>query len=164
MLVLGRNIWGTEKILRPSILEQLAWQVTLYQKRVAKRSKLVFRILRSHCCRKLSDFEKFAIRVRVPFISWWRHQMETFSASLALCAGNSPVPVNSPHKGQWRGALIFFFDLRLNKRLSKQPRGWWFEMPSWSLWRQCNVMTVTSQWAPCRHLDCLPSRLFRRTS
>ena len=39
--------------------------------------------------------------------SWWRHQMETFSALLVLCAGNSPVPVNSPHKGQWRGALMF---------------------------------------------------------
>ena len=38
---------------------------------------------------------------------WWRHQMETFSALLAICAGNSPVPVNSPHKGQWRGALMF---------------------------------------------------------
>ena len=33
--------------------------------------------------------------------------MENFSALLALCAGNSPVPVNSPHKGQWRGALMF---------------------------------------------------------
>ena len=32
---------------------------------------------------------------------WWRHQMETFSALLAICAGN-----NSPHKGQWRGALM----------------------------------------------------------
>ena len=40
-------------------------------------------------------------------LSWWRHQMETFSALLALCVGNSPVPVNSPHKGQWRGALMF---------------------------------------------------------
>ena len=37
----------------------------------------------------------------------WRHQMETFFALLALCAGNSPVPVNSPHKCQWRGALMF---------------------------------------------------------
>ena len=37
---------------------------------------------------------------------WWRHQMETFSALLALCARNSPVPVNSPHKGQWRGTLM----------------------------------------------------------
>ena len=42
-------------------------------------------------------------------VAWWRHQMETFSALLALCAGNSPVPVNSPHKGQWRGALMFSF-------------------------------------------------------
>ena len=41
--------------------------------------------------------------------SWWRHQMEAFSALLAICAGNSPVgtPVNSPHKGQWRGSLMF---------------------------------------------------------
>ena len=37
--------------------------------------------------------------------SWWRHQMETCSALLAICAGNSPV--NSPRKGQWRGALMF---------------------------------------------------------
>ena len=31
--------------------------------------------------------------------------METFSTLLAICAGNSPV--NSTHKGQWRGALRF---------------------------------------------------------
>ena len=35
--------------------------------------------------------------------------METFCALLALCAGNSPDPVNSPHKGQWRRALMFSF-------------------------------------------------------
>ena len=33
--------------------------------------------------------------------------METFPALLAICAGNSPVPVNSLYKGQWRGALMF---------------------------------------------------------
>ena len=38
---------------------------------------------------------------------WWRHQMETFSALLALCARNSPVTGESPHKGKWRGTLIF---------------------------------------------------------
>ena len=48
-------------------------------------------------------------------------------------------PVNSPHKGQWRGAFMFLFDLRPNKRLSKQSWGWWFETPSRPLWRQCNV-------------------------
>ena len=40
-------------------------------------------------------------------ISWWRHQMETFSALLAFCAGDSSVLVNFPHKDQWRGALFF---------------------------------------------------------
>ena len=39
--------------------------------------------------------------------TWWHHRMETFSALLAFCAGISPVSVNSPHKGQWRGALMF---------------------------------------------------------
>ena len=39
------------------------------------------------------------------FRTWWRHQMETFSTLLALCVGNSPV--NSPHKGQWCGAMMF---------------------------------------------------------
>ena len=41
------------------------------------------------------------------FRLWWRHQMETFSALLAICVGNSPVPSEFPHKGQWRGALMF---------------------------------------------------------
>ena len=40
-------------------------------------------------------------------LTWWRHQMETFSALLVLCAGIRRSPVNSPHKGQWRGALMF---------------------------------------------------------
>ena len=40
-------------------------------------------------------------------------------------------PVDSPHKGQWRGAWIF----SLICRLSKQSRSRWFETPSRSLWR-----------------------------
>ena len=39
-----------------------------------------------------------------------------------------------------------FFDLRLNKQLSKQPWGWWFETPSWSLWRHCNDAHTTSRY------------------
>ena len=35
-----------------------------------------------------------------------------------------------------------FFDLCLNKWLSKQSWGWWFEMPSRSLSRHCNVKYV----------------------
>ena len=47
-------------------------------------------------------------------------------------------PVNSPHKGQWRGALVFSLMYVLNKRMSKQSWGWRFEMPLRSLWRHCN--------------------------
>ena len=36
-----------------------------------------------------------------------------------------------------------FFDLHLNKRLSKQSRHRWFETPSRSLWSQCNATAVT---------------------
>ena len=34
--------------------------------------------------------------------------------------------------------LWCFFDLRLNKRLSKESWCWWFETTSCSLWRHCN--------------------------
>ena len=40
-------------------------------------------------------------------VSSWNHQMEAFSASLAICEGIHRSPVNSPHKGQWRGSVIF---------------------------------------------------------
>ena len=71
--------------------------------------------------------------------SWWRHQMETFSALLAFCAGNSPVPGEFPTQRPVTWSFDVSFDLRSNKRLSKQSWGWWFETPSRSLWRHCNV-------------------------
>ena len=39
--------------------------------------------------------------------TWWRHQMETFSANWPFVRGVHRWPVNSPRQGQWRGALIF---------------------------------------------------------
>ena len=68
----------------------------------------------------------------------WRHQMETFSALLAICAGNSPVPCEFPAQRPVMQSFDVFFDLRLNKQLSKQSWGWWFEMPSHSLWHHRN--------------------------
>ena len=57
--------------------------------------------------------------------AWWRHQMETFPALLVL-----QRPLNR--------CFDVFFDLRLNKRLSKQSCSWWFEMLPCSLRRHCN--------------------------
>ena len=70
-------------------------------------------------------------------LSWWRHEMEAFSALLAICAGNSPITGQFP--SQVTRSFDVFYDLRLNKRLSKQWWGWWFQTPSHPLWRHCNV-------------------------
>ena len=61
--------------------------------------------------------------------------METFSALLAMCAGNSQVTGEFPTQRPVTRGFDVFCDLRLNKRLSKQWRGWWSETPSRPLWR-----------------------------
>ena len=71
-------------------------------------------------------------------VSWWRHKMETFSALLAFCAGNSQVNGKFPAQRPVTRSFAVFFDLRLNQQLNKQWRRWWFETPSRSLWRHCN--------------------------
>ena len=64
--------------------------------------------------------------------------METFSPLLSLCVGNSLVTGEFPAQRPVMQSFDVFFDLCLNKLLSKQSWGWWFEMPSGSLWHHCN--------------------------
>ena len=60
----------------------------------------------------------------------WRHHMEAFFMSMAICAENSPVTGEFPAQRPVTGCFDVFFDQRLNKRLSKQSWGWWFRLPS----------------------------------
>ena len=53
--------------------------------------------------------------------------------------GNSPVTGEFPSQRSVTRSFDIFFALRLNKRLSKQSWGWWFETLSRSLWRHCNA-------------------------
>ena len=76
------------------------------------------------------------------YSAWWRHQMKTFSVSLAICARNSPVTSEFPSQRPVTWSFEVFFDLRLNKRLSKRSWGWRFEAPSCSLWRHCNELNL----------------------
>ena len=69
---------------------------------------------------------------------WWRLQMETFIVLLALCARNLPVTGEFPSKRPVTRSFDVFFDLSLNKQLSKHSRRWWFETLLCSLWRKCN--------------------------
>ena len=83
-----------------------------------------------------------------PAESWWRHQMETFSALLVLCEGNPPAQRLATR------SFDVFFDLLLNN----QERRRWFETPSCSLWRHCNGLhaaegcyCVTHDWSNIGH-------------
>ena len=75
---------------------------------------------------------------RQGMLAWWRHQMERFSALLAICAGNSPVTGEFATQRPVTRSFDVYFDLRPKERLSKQWWGWWFETLSRSLWRHRN--------------------------
>ena len=90
----------------------------------------------SHSSRKVREVGK-----QFPwksFVSWWRHQMETFSALLAICAGNSPATGEFRAQRPVTRSFDVFCDLYLNKRLRKQSWDWWFETLWRPLWRHCN--------------------------
>ena len=70
---------------------------------------------------------------------------------LAIWAWNSPVPGEFLAQRPVTRSFDVFFDLRLNKRLSKQSSGWWFETLPCPLWRHCNCFCVFIH----GKLDCL---------
>ena len=63
--------------------------------------------------------------------------METFSVLVTFCEGNPSVTGWFPPQRSVTQSFDVFFDLRLNKRLSKQSGR--FETPSRSLWRHRNI-------------------------
>ena len=75
-------------------------------------------------------------------------------------SGNSPVPGEFPAQRPVTRSFDVFFDLRLNKRLSKQSWGWWFDTLSRPLWRHRNVASQSKgllflKWRP-GHLPRVP--------
>ena len=67
------------------------------------------------------------------YVIKWKH----FPRYWPFVRGIHRSPVNSPHKGKWRGALMFpLICVWIN---SKQSWDWWFETLSRLVWRHCNV-------------------------
>ena len=85
--------------------------------------------------------------------------METFSALLAICAGNLPAPGEFPTQRPVTRSFDVYFDLRPNKWLSKQSWGWWFETLSCSLWRHRNARSTWAQ-APVQLTVCWSNSKF----
>ena len=67
--------------------------------------------------------------------------MDIFSALVVICAGNSPVPGEFAAQRPVTRSFDVFFDLYMNKRLSKQPWSRWFETLPRPLWRHSNVVS-----------------------
>ena len=65
--------------------------------------------------------------------------METYSVLMVFVRRIYRSPVKSLTKAR-RWSVYVFFDLHMNKWLSKQSKHRWFETPSLSLWRHCNDM------------------------
>ena len=89
-------------------------------------------------CSLLKRFHDYMIMdtLQVPsLLIWWRHQMETFFALLALCEGNPPVTGGFPTQS------------RVTQ--SKQSRRYWFETPPPSLWRHCKAGLALSHCRAC---------------
>ena len=89
----------------------------------------------------------------------WKH----FPRYWPFVRGIHRSPVNSPHKGQWRGALMFSL-ICVWIRLSKQSWGWWFETLSRPLWRHCNVLPHSDENSNFRITDPLCSVTWSTTS
>ena len=70
----------------------------------------------------------------------WKH----FPCYWPFVRGNSPVTGEFPSQRPVTRIFDVFFDPLLNKRLSKQSWGWWFETPSRSLWHHCRVHAASA--------------------
>ena len=87
----------------------------------------------------------YLLRPTSPCYSMMTSSNGTFSALLAICAGNSPVPGEFPPQMASNVELWCFFDLRPNTRLSKHWWGWWFEQLSSPLWRHRDWLATFSK-------------------
>ena len=99
--------------------------------------------------------------------------IETFATLLALCEWKPPVTSGFLSQRPVTRSFGVSFDVRLNKRLIKQSRRWWFETPLRSLGRHRNTILgiycthrytyhidiawVSNHWK----FDCLLQRLQR---
>ena len=89
-------------------------------------------------------------------LSWKLHMMTSSNGNIFRVTGHLcrefTGPGEFPAQRQVTRSFDVFFDLCLNKRLSKQSWGWWSETLSCPLWRHCNASKVsTNQCVLCRN-------------
>ena len=109
---------------------------------------------------------KDAITQEDIILTWWRHQMETFSALLALCAGKSPVSVELPFT-KAIDAQLWCFLWSLSEIGIKKYNNFNARKSSLNIVYKTATISFVTQWAPWRlksRPDCLLNRLFKGRS
>ena len=90
---------------------------------------------------KTHQFDPWVKDHQQALLSWWRHQMETFSSLLAICAGNSPVTGEFPaQRPVTRSFDVFFY-------ICARINGWVNNGEAGDLRRYCAHYDVTVMWS-----------------
>ena len=93
---------------------------------------------------------------------WWCHQMETFSALLALCEGNHGRWISLRKASDAELWCVLLSTPRLSKRFSKQSRSRWFETPLLLLWHHNNASSPNHCMDQWRHIAKLTKCIFTK--
>ena len=146
------SIWWRHHVLNTCRIQIRQWTHKTYTSPPSANRGMYFVIMKKHVLHECPN------PCLVTDILWWRYQKETCPASLALCAGNSLVTGEFPSQRPMARIFDICFDLRLNKRLSKQSKRRWFETPTRSLSRHCNVYRKTNAAVKARLKDSTTKR------
>ena len=105
--------------------------------------------LGGYCNALMHESNGYRLAMFQPMANWPDDMMTSSNGNMSRVtipfAENSPVTGEFPAQRPVTRSFDVLFDLRLNKRLNKQSRGWWFEMPSHLLRRHCNEL-LNFQW------------------
>ena len=138
----------TDDLIHDDVIKWKALHITspLWEETIDHRSVTVSNALLWCFLRWTSCWEKTA-----PWLSCDTHFINMMTSSNGnifrvtghLC-GEFTGPGEFPAQRPVTRSFDVFCDLSLNKRLSKQSRGWSFETQSHPLWRHCNETCVYS--------------------
>ena len=97
------------------------------------------------CCGKLSfiSFRRSSLALGNMITSLNGNIFRVTGPLLGDFNGHRCIPLTKASDAE---LLFIFFICAFNKRLSKQSWGWWFDTPSRSLWRHCNVNIWFPPW------------------
>ena len=114
-----------------------------------------FHLRKLHLKMSSVEWRKFCLGLNVLTVQLWDwckyyHKILRSPQTRIFCHDDVIKWKSFPSQRPVTHGFDVFFDLCLNKRLSKHSWGWWFETPSRSLWRHCNVLKASHHCEICQ--------------